>query len=106
VVNEDLGYEDHHRIAVARELTFAAGCPLRDRYGFAASGADVLFVVTAVFRHPGDEQARAVIGAANGNQIELAMSPEVITDEPYELAIVRALRPLAEDRRAAGGRAL
>jgi hypothetical protein len=37
----DTDYETHRRVAVARELTFAAGCPLRDRYGFAAAGKDV-----------------------------------------------------------------
>src|SRR5215467_7758327 len=47
-----LDYEARHRVAVARELTYAAGCPLRDRYGFAAADEDVLFVVDAVFREP------------------------------------------------------
>jgi hypothetical protein len=95
-----------HRVAVARELTFAAGCPLRDRYGFAACDQDVLFVVDAVFREPDDARARFLIGAANGDRIELAMACETIADEAYELAIVRALRPLAEQRRDAAARSL
>lgn len=100
------GYEDHHRIAVARELTWAAGCPLRDRYGYAASDDDVAFVADAVFRHPDDTRAQAAIGAANGGRIELAMGIDLITDEAYELRIVQALRPLAEDRLNAAVRAL
>ena len=96
-----LDYETCHRVAVARELTYAAGCPLRDRYGFAACDQDVLFVVDAVFREPDDARARFLIGAANGDQIELAMACDTITGEAYELAIVRALRPLAERRDAA-----
>jgi hypothetical protein len=102
----ELSYEDHHRVAVARELAYAAGCPLRDRYGFAAADADVLFVVDAVFREPNDARARFLIGSANGDQIELAMACDTITDETYELAIVRALRPLAEQRRNAAVRGL
>ena len=101
-----LDYEASHRVALARELTYAAGCPLRDRYGFAAADQDVLFVVDAVFREPDDAKARFVIGSANGDQIELAMACDTITDEAYELAIVRALRPLAEQRRDAAARSL
>ena len=101
-----LGYETCHRVAVARELTYAAGCPLRDRYGFAASDQDVLFVVDAVFREPDDARARFLIGSANGDQIELAMPGGTITDEAYELAIVRALRPLAGQRRDAAAQSL
>ena len=101
-----LDYETCHRIALARELTYAAGCPLRDRYGFAASDADVLFVINAVFREPDDIRARRLIGAANGDQIELAMACDTITDEEYEMSIVRALRPLAEQRRDAAGQGL
>jgi hypothetical protein len=101
-----LDYETRHRVALARELTYAAGCPLRDRYGFAAADEDVLFVVDAVFREPDDARARFLIGAANGDQIELAMACDTITDEAYELAVVRALRPLAEQRRDAAARSL
>jgi hypothetical protein len=101
-----LDYEAGHRVALARELTYAAGCPLRDRYGFAAADQDVLFVVDAVFRAPDDARARFVIGSANGDQIELAMACDTITDEAYELAIVRALRPLAEQRRDTATRRL
>ena len=101
-----LDYETRHRVALARELTYAAGCPLRDRYGFAASDQDVLFVVDAVFREPDDARARLLIGAANGDRIELAMACDTITDAAYELAIVRALRPLAEQRRDAASRSL
>ena len=101
-----LDYEAGHRVAVARELTYAAGCPLRDRYGFAAADQDVLFVVDAVFREPDDARARFLIGSANGDRIELAMPGGTITDEAYELAIVRALRALAGQRRDAAARSL
>ena len=58
-------------------------------------------MVDAVFREPDDARARFLIGSANGDQIELAMACDMITDEAYELAVVRALRPLAEQRRDA-----
>jgi hypothetical protein len=100
-------YEDNHRIALARELTYAAGVPLRDRYGFAASADTVLYVVNAVFGHPSDEAATDVIGLGNAiGKCELAMGSDQPTDEDYERRIVEALRPLAERRRDAAGKAL
>ena len=100
-------YEDHHRIALARELTFAAGCPLRDRYGFAASDEDVLFVVDAIFREPDDAKAGDAIGTANAlGDIEIAMDYDMPADEKFEQKVIAALRPLAEDRRKAAGRTL
>jgi len=100
-------YEDGHRVAVARELTAAAGVPLRDRYGFAASDQDVLNVVRIVFREPDDPKAGELIGLGNAlGEHEIAMGYDEPTDEEYELAIVRALRPLAEQRRQAAARGL
>ena len=100
-------YEDNHRIAVARELAYAAGVPLRDRYGFAASADTVLYVVNAVFGHPSDEAATQVIFAGSvAGDCELAMGYDEPTDEDYERRIVEALRPLAERRWDAAGKAL
>lgn len=99
--------EDQHRLALARELTYAAGVPLRDRYGFAASDADVHRAVAAVFAHPDDEVAAAEIGAANAvGDIELADGYDTPINEDYELRIVAALRPLAQQRRDAAVRGL
>ena len=99
--------EMRHRIAVARELTAAAGVPLRDRYGFAARDEHVGVVLDIVFAHPNDETAVAEIGARNMlGDIELADGYDTPTDEEYERRIVAALRPLVEDRRQAAGRAL
>jgi hypothetical protein len=98
-------HEDNHRIALARELTFAAGCPLRDRYGFAARDADVLFIVNAVFGEPDDAKAGEAIGCANAlGDIEIAMDYEAPADEEYEQAVIRALRPLVEQRQQAAAR--
>ena len=100
-------YEDRHRIAVARELTAAAGFPLRDRYGFAASDEDVLAVVNIVFREPDDAKAGDAIGMANGlHEIEIAEGYDAPASEAYEQGIIAALRPLAEDRRNAEARGL
>lgn len=104
---EQLSMEQRHRVALARELTAAAGCPLRDRYGFAAYDSDIVTVLEAVFAHPDDEAAVSAIFAANwSGEIELAMHPDTPTDEEYERRIVAALRPLVEDRRNAAGRGL
>jgi hypothetical protein len=104
---EQLTLENRHRVALARELTAAAGCPLRDRYGFAAYDHDIVTVVSAVFAHPDDENAVSAIGAANAvGEIELAMGSDTPTDEAYERRIVAALRPLAEQRRDAAVRGL
>lgn len=81
--------EDRHAVATARELTYAAGVPLRDRYGFAAPDDDVL--------------ANA-IGAANMvGTVELADGYDTPIDEAYERRVVAAVRPVvaAADRRAA-----
>lgn len=100
-------YENNHRIALARELTAAAGCPLRDRYGFAARDEDVLFVVEAVFRHPVDADASQEIFRANmSHEIELAEEHDVPLSEESELRIIAALRPLTENRRDAASRSL
>lgn len=100
-------YEDAHRIALARELTYAAGVPLRDRYGFAASAESVLFIVNACFRIPDDEAAVMEIGGANAlGDIEIAEGYDTPTDEDYERQIVVALRPLIEQRRNAAARGL
>lgn len=99
--------EDRHRIALARELTAAAGCPLRDRYGFAARDEDVLFVVNAVFRNPVDADASREIFQANmSHEIELAEEHDTPLSEEAELRVIAALRPLTESRRSAAGRSL
>lgn len=99
--------EIRHRVALARELTAAAGVPLRDRYGFAARDEHVIVVLAIVFAHPDDEVAVSEIGAQNvTGGIELADGYNTPTDEDYERRIVAALRPLVEDRRRAAGRAL
>jgi hypothetical protein len=104
-------YENTHRIALARELTAAAGVPLRDRYGFAVADQTVLAVLGYVFAEPDDAKAAEDIGLANyvredGDELELAMGYDTPTDEEYELAIVKALRPLVEQRRDAAVRGL
>jgi hypothetical protein len=100
-------YEDDHRVALARELTYEAGFPLRDRYGFAASHETVLYVVQQVFAHPADDAAVEAIGVANAlGDIQIARGYDMPTDEEYELGIVRALRPLAEQRRDAAVKGL
>lgn len=99
--------EDRHCAALARELTYAAGVPLRDRYGFAASDEHVLAVLAAVFANPDDQTAVNAIGCANAlGDIELAMGADTRTDEDYDRRIVAALRPLVEQRRNAAARSL
>jgi hypothetical protein len=103
----DLGYEDHHRVALARELTAAAGFPLRDRYGFAARDEHVLFVVNVLFENPDDKVAGDAIGMANcEGAIEIAENYDCMASEAYEQGIIAALRPLVQDRRKAARRAL
>jgi hypothetical protein len=100
-------HEAHHRDALARELTYAADVPLRDRYGFAASGFTVARVVEIVASEPDDAKASEGIGLANAlGDIQLADGYDTPIDEDYERAIVAALRPLVEQRRAAGVRSL
>ena len=100
-------HEDRHRVAVARELTYAAGVPLRDRYGFAARDEHVLRVVGIVAAHPDDGVAVNEIGAANMlGDIELADGYDTPTGEEYEGRIVAALRPLVEQRRDAAVKGL
>lgn len=103
---DKLTLEDRHRVALARELTAAAGVPLRDRYGFAARDEDVLHVVKLVAANPGDGAAVMAIGTGNVlGEIEIAEDCEP-TSEEYELRIVAALRPLVEQRRDAAVRGL
>lgn len=88
--------DDRHAIATARELTYAAGIPLRDRYGFAVPDEDVLHVVRLVAAHTDDEAAANAIGAANMlGEIELASGSDTPIDEAYERRIVVAVRPVA-----------
>jgi hypothetical protein len=102
-----LNYEDMHVVCLARELTFAAGVPFRDRYGFASSDEDVLAVVTIVRREPVDAVAAEAIGIAGAlGDIELAMGYDTHTDAAFELRMVEALRPLIEQRRDAGVRSM
>lgn len=99
--------EIRHRVAVARELTAAAGVPLRDRYGFAARDEHIRVVLDVLFAHPDDERAMSEIGAKNClGEIQLAEGHDEPTSEEYERRIVSALRPLVEDRRRAAERAL
>ena len=100
-------HEDRHRIALARALTAAAGVPLRDRYGFAASVETVAAVVAIVFREPDDAKAADLIGLGNAvGDLELAEGYDMPIDEERERAVVRALRPMAEQRRDAAARSL
>lgn len=90
-------YERDHFRALARELTYAAGCPLRDRYGFAAADDRVDVVLTAVLAFPGDPGDAAAEFGSRLLDNPLAMSTEVPTDEAYELRIAAALQPLAAE---------
>lgn len=100
-------HENQHRVALARELTYSSGYPLRDRWGYAASNDTVLFCVLAVFANPIDKSAVDAIGVANiMGEIQLACDYDTPTGEEYELGIVQAIRPLVEDRRDAAARGL
>lgn len=99
--------ERRNRVALARELTYAAGVPLRDRYGYAASDETVLRVLNIICACPDDDAATQAIGLANARGvIELAMGWDVPTDEAYERQVVQTLRPLVEWRRDAAVQAL
>lgn len=99
--------EMHHRLALAREMTYAAGFKLRDRYGFAASDETVARILDIVSAHPDDSVAVDEMGAANMlGDIHIAMDYDTPTDEEYDLGIVQALRPLIEKRRDAAVRGL
>jgi hypothetical protein len=99
--------EQHHRIALARELTAVAGVPLRDRYGFASPDEQVAAVLAIVALQPDDAKAADRIGLDNGSGVlELADGYDTPIDEEYERRIVRALRPLIENRRTAAARSL
>jgi hypothetical protein len=88
-------YERDDLRARARELAYAAEVPLRDRYGLAASDAQVDLVVAGVLAHPGDPRSAAeYFGGALLMSEPLAMSPDIPTDEAYELRIAEALQPL------------
>lgn len=98
--------ETHHRIAVARELCAAAGVPLRDRYGFAASDESVASAVAVVFAEPDDARAvSAMFVAASDGRQEIAEGG-MFPSEEFDARIVAALRPLVEDRRAAAARGM
>jgi len=98
-----LTLQEYNSIACAREITFAAGCPLRDRYGFAARDEHVLKVLQIISEWEDDKEAADQIGLANAvEEIEIAMGADEPADEEYELAIVRALR-LGEERKRNGG---
>lgn len=97
--------EAHHRRALARELTAAAGAPLRDRYGFAASDATVDALVDIVFTYPTVDAALvALYDATMARRLRLAMDHDTPTDEDYERRIVVALQPLVADWRRAAHR--
>ncbi len=90
-----LDLKEHNAVSQARELTFAAGCPLRDRYGYTARDKDVLKILEILKEWNKDEEAGLQIGLANAvGEIEIAMQPDIPADEEYELAIVAALRGL------------
>lgn len=94
--------ETHHRRTLARELTAAAGAPLRDRYGYAASDATVDALVATVFAYPAiDATLVALYEEALAGRINLAMDHDTPTDEAYERRIIVALQPLVPDRRRA-----
>jgi NTP pyrophosphatase (non-canonical NTP hydrolase) len=94
--------EWHHRRALAREMTAAAGYPLRDRYGYAARDADVDWLLCQLLEEPDDKAAAEAIGSGNTTgRIELARAPEEAADQEYELGIVSALRPLIAPRQHA-----
>lgn len=93
-------YEEHHCIAVARELTHAAGFPLRDRYGFAASDETVLYIVNACLDNRAALDAVTQIGTANVlGDIQIAAGYDTLTDETYEMGIVTALGELVDRQR-------
>ena len=89
-------YIDHDRIARAREVTFQAGYPLRDRYGYAAADKDVLHLLQIVAEEQDDAAAGERIGIANAlGNIQIAMAHDIPADEEYESGIIRALRSLS-----------
>lgn len=92
--------EEHHCVALARELTFKAGFPLRDRYGYAASDETVLFIVNACLDNPAALDAVEAIGIANVlGDIQIADGYDTLTDEEYEMGIVTALSELVDRQR-------
>jgi hypothetical protein len=101
-------YEDNHCIALARELTYAADVPLRDRYGFASGNDDVLALLAIVFREPDDAKAAIALGLAPyvDNECCFAEGYDTPASDEYIEGIVRAVRPLIEQRRSAAARSL
>jgi hypothetical protein len=96
----ELDLETAHQIACARELTYAAGVPLRDRYGYAASDEHIIVVLQALHDHADDKEAGDAIGLANAlGEIQLADGYDTPIDERYERRIVAALRPLTDSRK-------
>lgn len=101
----DLDLETRHRVALAREMCAAAGVPLRDRWGFASSDQAVARVVEVVFMYPQDRAAvEALFSDALDGGGAVAEAYEFPSEE-FHFEIVRALRPLVEDRRRAAERA-
>ena len=85
----------NHRIVRARELAYAAGIPLRDRWGYAASDEDVLTTVRLVQDHSDDAEAANAIGIANAlGDIQLCDGRDTPLEEEQELRLVQALRAL------------
>lgn len=92
--------ETAHQVALARELTYAAGVPLRDRYGYAVPDEHVIVVLCAVHDHADDKEAGNAIGLFNAlDEIQLADGCDIPIDEVYERRIVAALRPLTNTRK-------
>lgn len=96
----ELDLETAHQIACARELTYAAGVPLRDRYGYAARDQHIIIVLQAIHDHADDKEAGDAIGLANAlGEVQLADGYDIPIDELYERRIVAALRPLTNTRK-------
>jgi hypothetical protein len=92
-------YEQNHYIAWARELTYAAGFQLRDRYGFCASDETVLYVINSALEN-GLLEAVTDIGCANAlGDIQICRGYDLPTDEEYETGAVTALGPLLDQVR-------
>jgi len=82
-------------VVLTRELADAAGVPLPDRYGYAASDAVVVHAVVGIcVAQPDDGKAVDEIGMANFvGDINLAMRYDTPTDEKYEQRIVAGPPP-------------
>lgn len=77
----------------ARQVTDAAGFPLRDRWGYPAPDSDVQFVMDVVATNPTDDGAiNAILDGFIAGSHALAGGYDEPTDEEYERGIIRALR--------------